>query len=221
MAEILTLGASYVVDATTGKQIPPVVRALLELDAEAQHVVDKGTIPLFGALGFTSLPAPPDDNGHAEGVCLDDVGQTGVIVGARDTRCTDVYGKLKAGESAAHNTGGTPATRSRSFWKENCASTIVGNDMVFMMDRKNKKITLTGFGHILELSEANGITLMTKGGKTCLHLMENGVLDIIAPTVNLGGAVSAATPATAVLCGVSGMTGVPSTAVGAGVYIRP
>jgi hypothetical protein len=90
-----------------------------------------------------------------------------------------------------------------------------------MFDRKNSKISITDFGHMFEMSTANGITMMTKGGKSCIHLMESGTIDIMASTINLGGALSAATPATAVLCGVSGMTGIPSTAVGCGVYVRP
>jgi hypothetical protein len=175
----------------------------------------------MNALGLTALPAAKDDTGHAEGVFVEVPCYGTACVGGRDTRCADVYGKLKAGETAVHNTGGDASKRSRAFFKEDCASIIVGNDLVLMLDRKNSKITITGFGHIFEMSSAQGITMMTKGGKSCIRLMENGTIDIMAPTINMGGALSAATPATAVLCGVSGMAGVPSTAIGCGVYLRP
>ena len=189
------------------------------LDGEIEPL---GNAPMVQCLGVSAMPAAPDAAGHADVVVMSPCGPyQSAILGGSDTRCADVAGKLKAGETAIHNTGGTETTRSRAFFKENCASIIVGNDLVLMLDRKNSKITITGFGHMFEMSTANGISLMTKGGKAAIHLQDNGTIDIMAPTINFGGALSMSTPATAVLCGVSGITGIPSTAVGAGVYIRP
>jgi hypothetical protein len=194
----------------------------LEIDKEKGTREDMGEMPLMQALGLTALPAPPDEKGEAELVAIEGVGGfTACAVGGRDTRCSDVAGKLKAGETCLHNTGGDAAKRSRVLLKEDCASIIVGNNLVLMLDRKNSKITITGFGHIFEMSTEQGITMMTKGGKSCLHLMDDGTIDIICSTLNIGGASAPATPATSVLCGVSGLTGVPASTVGAGVYIRP
>lgn len=181
-----------------------------------------GTAPMMSCLGVTALPAGPSGTGHADAVVMRPCGPyVAGIIGGSDTRSADVIGQLKPGETAVHNTGGSAAKRSRAFFKEDCASIIVGNDLVLMLDRKNSKITITGFGSIFEMSAAQGITMMTKGGKAAIHIMENGTIDIMAPTINLGGASLPATPATAVLCGVSGMTGIPSTAIGCGVYLRP
>lgn len=215
--DVVTAGAATRNDKTNVSTVEVLREA--GLDGESEPL---GNAPLFQCLGVTAMPAAPDDTGHADVVVLTPCGPyQSAIIGGTDTRCADVAGKLKAGETAIHNTGGTAATRSRAFFKENAASIIVGNDLVLMLDRKNSKITISGFGHMFEMSTVNGITLMTKGGKAAIHLQDNGTIDIMAPTINIGGALSASTPATAVLCGVSGMTGVPSTAVGAGVYIRP
>jgi hypothetical protein len=220
-ADIYTLGAARVID-DNGKPIPPVCHVTLEVDKESGIREDQGEVPLAFALGLTSLPAPPDDNGQADGVAIDGVGGfTSCVVGGRDTRCSDVTGKLKGGETCLHNTGGDASKRSRVLLKEDCAAIIVGNDVVQMLDRKNKKVTIAAFGHIYEMSTEQGITMMTKGGKSCIHLMEDGTIDIICSTLNIGGASAPATPATSVLCGVSGLTGVPASTVGAGVYIRP
>lgn len=219
--DIYTGGAARVVDAD-GNNILPVVRAQLQIDPAVDDAEDYGEIPLMPCLGITSLPVVPDATGKFEMVCASGVGgYNAVCIGGHDSRCVDVVGQLRPGETAIHNTGGDATKRSRAFFKENCASIIVGNDLVLMLDRKNSKITITGFGHIFEMSAAQGMTMMTKGGKSCIHLMENGTIDIMASTINLGGALSAATPATAVLCGVTGLAGIPSTAVGCGVYVRP
>ena len=58
------------------------------------------------------------------------------------------------------------------------------------------------------------------------QLSENGTVNIVGSLVNIGGAnpVIPPSPATEVLCGVSGMTGIPSSVATGGtskVMIRP
>lgn len=210
MPDIYTLGAARVTDAS-GSNILPVVKLQLEVDPESGDAEDFGEVPLMPCLGLTALPAPPDDSGRAEGLAIEGAGGfTAVVAGARDARCVDVVGKMKSGETCVHNTGGTKETRARAFFKENCASVIVGNDLVLMLDRKNKKITITGFGHIFELSETNGVILGAKGGKNGIQLNEDGSVYIWGTSVNLGGHSTPGTPATSVIMGPSGMTGVPA-----------
>lgn len=170
-----------------------------------------GTAPMMMALGVTALPSGPSDAGHAEAVVMTPCGPyVSGVVGATDSRCADVIGMMKPGETCVHNTGGTAETRARSFYKENYTSTIVGNDLVFMLDRKNEKITITGFGHIFEMSKGQGILLMAKGGTNGIQLKDDGSVTIWGSSVNLGGLTTAGTPATTVLMGPSGMAGVPA-----------
>lgn len=220
MADLYTLGASRVTDAS-GANILPVVKVLLDVDEEEGVSENYGEVPLMPCLGVTALPAAPDSNGKAEGLGIENAGGfTTVIAGARDSRCTDVVGKLKPGETAVHNTGGTASTRARTFYKENCVATIVGNDMVFMLDRKNQKAQLAAFGHMIQMSPTDGIVMTASQNGTALNgiqLLPDGKVIIWGTQVCLGGHNVPATPATAVIMGPSGITGIPAT----NVFITP
>lgn len=210
MPDLYTAGASRVVNPD-GTYTSPVCNMTLEIDAENGIREPMGEMPLMQALGLTALPAPPDDSGQAELVALEGVGGfTACAVGGRDTRCADVAGRLKAGETCLHNTGGAADKRAKVLLKEDCASIVVGNDLVVMLDRKNSKIQVLGFGHILEMSSAQGIVMGAKGGKNGIQLKEDGSVTIWGTTVNLGGLTTPGTPATAVIMGPSGITGVPA-----------
>lgn|SRR5512147_115362 len=207
---LYTLGAARVTEAD-GKQIPPVCHVTLDIDEAAGIREDMGEPPLSMALGLTALPVAPTDAGKAEGVCGDGIGgYTGVCVGARDTRCSDVYGRMKPGETVLHCTGGTPDTRSRVKCAENFAAILVGNDLTISVDRKNSKIMIAGFGHVFEMSTANGIAMSTKGGKCGLQMTEDGAVFLWGTSVCLGGHTTPGTPATAVLMGPAGVAGVPA-----------
>jgi hypothetical protein len=183
----------------------------LEVDESSDTREDLGEMPLMFGLGLTALPAAPDESGQAEGVAIEGVGGfNACAVGGRDTRCADVAGKLKPGETCIHNTGGTPETRSRVLLKENCASIIVGNNLTLILDRKNSKIQITGFGHIFEMSAAQGIVMGAKGGKNGIQLKEDGSVTIWGTSVNLGGMTTPGTSATSVIMGPSGVAGVPA-----------
>jgi len=203
--DLCTLGAAQLNPETN----VVTVQTLREFDDEQTEAL--GDAPMMCALGVTAIPLGPSDDGHAEGITMSPCGPyASGIVGATDTRCADVVGRMKPGDTCVHNTGGTAETRSRGFFKENCASVIVGNDLVLMLDRKNSKITITGFGHIFEMSSAQGVLMMAKGGKNGIQLKEDGSVTIWGTTVNLGGLTTPGTPATAVVMGPSGITGVPA-----------
>jgi hypothetical protein len=203
--DLCTLGAAQLNPETN----VVTVQTLREFDDEQTEAL--GDAPMMCALGVTAIPLGPSDGGHAEGVTMSPCGPyASGIVGATDTRCADVVGNMKPGETCVHNTGGTAKTRARSFYKENCAATIVGDDLVLMLDRKNSKITISGFGHVFEMSVAQGIVMMAKGGKNGIRLQEDGSVSIWGTSVNLGGMTAPGTPATAVIMGPSGMTGVPA-----------
>jgi hypothetical protein len=142
---------------------------------------DLGDAPIMCALGVTSLPWPSNDNGRAQGIKLDVPGTNGVVVGARDTRSAKVVAEMSAGESSLHSTG--PDFDSRFFAKDQLAAIVVGDDMAFSMDRKEKQITISAFGCHFELSEANGIVLMAGGAMLQLHA---GVASLVGQVV-LGG----------------------------------
>ena len=208
MPDLYTAGASRVVNPD-GSFTSPVCTMTLEVDKDQGIREPMGEMPLMQALGLTALPAPPDDNGQADLAVIEGLGGfTGCAVGGRDTRCSDVAGKLKPGETCLHNTGGTADTRSRVLLKENCASIIVGNDLVLMLDRKNSKIQIVGFGHVFEMSAAQGIVMGAKGGKNGIQLKEDGSVTIWGTAVNLGGMTTPGTPATAVVMGPTGITGI-------------
>lgn len=217
MADVYTLGAARVTNPD-GSFTSPVCHLTLEVDESSETREDLGEMPLMFGLGLTALPAPPDENGQADGVAIEGVGGfNACVVGGRDTRCSDVAGKLKPGETCVHNTGGKAETRARVLLKENCAAVIVGNDLVQLLDRKNSKVQIIGFGHIFEISAGQGIVMTPKGGKCGIQLKEDGSVTIWGTTVNLGGLSAPGTPATAVLMGPSGITGVPSK----NVFITP
>lgn len=158
--DLVTLGAAQL----NGQTNVATIQTLREFgqDGETEPL---GNAPNLCALGITALPLGPSDAGHAEGVVLSPCGSyTSGIIGATDTRCADVIGELAPGETAVHSTGEDATKRARLFCKENSLSLIVGNDTVFVMDRENKAINLTAFGHTFEISEGNGIMMAEKDG---------------------------------------------------------
>lgn len=220
MSDIYTAGASRVTDAG-GTNILPVVRVQLEVDPETNDAEDYGEIPLMPCLGITALPAAPDDDGQAELACIEGCGGfTAICVGGRDARCVDVVGQLKPGETAVHNTGGSASKRSRLLLKEDCASIIVGNNVVVMVDRKNSKIQIAAFGHMFQMTPDDGVVMTagvangaTSEAKNGIQLMPNGKVYIWGTELYLGGHNVPSTPANAVLMGPSGMAGIPATNV--------
>lgn len=202
--DVTTLGASSL-DPVTNALTVQAVNEVAEGEGEPF-----GEGPMYGALGVTARPAPATDDGHASGVVAADLGgQSGAVIAARDTRTTGDVAALGPGETCVHATG--PGYEARSFYKDNLIAHIVGDDFVVVQDRKNKRYTVSCFGLAFEMSESGGIVMESGGAGISI---KDGAVHIRGKVI-LGG--MAATPATAVIMGVSGVSGVPAPGVFIGV----
>jgi hypothetical protein len=125
-----------------------------------------GVAPMFQCLGVTSIPAPPDDKGHAEGLVMMPCGPyVSGIVGGNDTRSASVVGQMTVGDTCLHGTHSDPDVRARVFCKDNLLAVLVGNDTAIVVDRGSKAITINdASGNQFEMSDANGIYMGEAGG---------------------------------------------------------
>lgn len=190
MADILSLGASKVYDAAGGYTIPQAnIRRALSPD-DPTDVEDLGSLPIACALGVTALPAATDEDTGVgpEGVVIGNVGGlNGCCVAAWDTRCAEVAGQLTAGDTCLHGTHADSAKRARVFCKEDLAAIIVGNDLVFTLDRANKAVTITGWGNVIQMTE-DSVKLSQGGidGSPCAFIEIKGGTIYLAGNVILG-----------------------------------
>lgn len=153
------------------------------VDEDGEEAPDYGRAIFASCLGVTARPAPADDSGAAELLVDDDVpGLDGVVIGGRDPRSADVIAELGDGETCLHSTG--PGFGSRVFCKDQLVAIVVGDDTVINVDRKNKKITVAGFGCVFEMSDAQGIVLGEPGGAALI--LKNGSAMLKAASVFLG-----------------------------------
>jgi hypothetical protein len=163
----------------------PIVECCELVGGDINDRIPWGECPNYGALGVTALPYPPSEDGtqFAELTVVPGVGgHVGVIVGGRDHRAASVYGELAEGETALHSTG--PDFDSRVLCKDQLWSAIVGNDTSITVDRKNEKIVIAGFGHVWEMSAAQGLVMAEKGG--AMISMKDGTIWIKASSILLG-----------------------------------
>lgn len=177
-ADIVILGA-----VTQNDNGVPVVQAVVPLTDDTNDVEPFGEVDMMQCLGVTSVPWPKDDKGHAEGVVIPGAGnRDGVIVGARDTRCAKIAGKLKPGDTVVHSTG--PNQSAQLQLKEEsrqaalATTDAAGKGMIVLLDGKAKEIQISGFGMLFKMSPS-GITL-TNGDATIL---------MQGKTIALGGEV--------------------------------
>lgn len=179
MTDLVELGAAKL-DQRTGM----VTAQCKGSSVEGGEAPDYGDVNLLFALGFASVPGPADDNGAAQGVLLDDApGQDGVCVGAVDSRTTQTYYELGPGETAVFSTG--KGFDSRILLKDGLVAITVGDDVVMVVDRKNKKVTTAAFGMVHDMSDANGHVLTDETGKASIQL-KNGTIALTGNVV-LGG----------------------------------
>ncbi len=152
---------------------------------------DFGRAPFMQALGVASRPAPATSSGNAQGVMAVGVcGYDGVCIGAHDNRCSKVFGEIKPGETALHATGEN--FDARVLCKDQMVAIIVGDDMVFVVDRKKKQIVANVEGCVMQLGGGNGVMLLDETG-ACGLQAKGGVLNLMGSQVIIGGrnAVSA------------------------------
>jgi hypothetical protein len=160
--------------------------------------------PVYGSGGVTAIPWPRDERGSAQAIIDESLpGQNGAVVAWRDTREAKVVASMGPGESCLHSTG--PGFDSRFFCKKQLAAMIVGDDCALVMDRENKKFTITAFGCHFEMSEANGIVL-SQGG---VMIQLKDLISLMALQTVLGGRI----PLQPVTMGPVGATGVGSPGV--------
>jgi hypothetical protein len=186
MPDIYRLGACTVYQ--DGASCIPQASTQRPLDdgEDESEVEDLGQVPIACALGVTALPAPPDDNGSAEGVVLEGVGSlTGTCTAAWDVRCADVVGQMSPGDTALHGTHPDATKRSRVFCKNDLAAIIVGNDMVFSLDRGGKAITLNAWGNLVQITPS---AVKISQGTSAMSWIElkGGAISLVG-AVNIGG----------------------------------
>jgi len=184
------------------------VQAVVPQDFEEEEVEQFGNIDVYQALGITSVPWPADEDGHAEGVIVRDIGGVdGVVVGARDERASSVYGSLQSGDTALHSTD--PDASAQVQAKANrqvmlATKDTEGNNVIHVLDGKNDKIQIGAFGGLIEMTK-DGITLACPGGG-CTIMMSGDTISLVG-TVMLGGTVPVASVASWVSGGIPSVPG--------------
>jgi hypothetical protein len=206
LLDICTIGAAAL-DEDTGL---PTIQAVVPLTEEEDDYEHFGNVDKFECLGVTALPWPANDDGHAEGIVARNVGNSeGVIIGSRDERCANVYGKLAPGDSALHTTD--PDATAQVICKADTGQVIAitedsgGKNITLVIDGTNDKIQITGFGQMFEMSKDQGISITDGTGTITIR---EGII-CLSGAVVLGGP----TPAEPVLAGPAGPVGKPADGV--------
>ena len=170
----------------------PIWRCVNRLGPEPENVEPVGEAEIFQALGVTSLPYPPDENGKAEGVIMRGVaGRPATCVGARDTRSAAIVGNLKPGDTVLHSTG--PSQAAQVQCKEVKRQVLMatkdpnGKTMIAMLDGKNNKFQLVLAGMIFEFN-GNTKNISISNGQ-CQILMQGSTICLDGDVI-LGGKVA-------------------------------
>lgn len=178
MLQLVRLNNGFV---TAGTNAPGVSCYDVAGPNEEEDQEPYGDVPIMQCLGVSSLPYPPDDTGHAEGILIENVGGLpGIIVAAWDTRTFSIFGNLQGGDTVVHSTG--PAKAAQLILKEKKRQSILlskdtdGKLMLLMLDGKNNKIQVSAWGYVFEISKANGINLDVGSCGMSLHPKNGGTL---------------------------------------------
>lgn len=200
MAELVDLGASGLDERTNAIWVQCKGAPVGDEDAP-----DYGKAPLVSALGVSARPAPATQAGSAQGVVASVDGFDGVCIGAHDPRASKTFGEIAPGETSLHATG--EGFDARVLCKEQQVAIIVGDDMVFTIDRKTKQIVANCKGGTFKISESDGVFMTDATGKAGIQVKGGNV--VITGNVVLGGR----TPAFAV-AQVPLQVGIPTTGPG-------
>jgi hypothetical protein len=184
------------------------LKAYVPLTDDELDVESFGDIDSFQALGVTSVPYPRDQFGHCEGVVLRGCGNTdGVIVGARDERCADVYASLAEGDTCLHSCDPNAVAQVQAKANKQVVLYTTdknGKTITLALDGKNNKVQLAIGGGLLEFNvDDERVSIVAPGGKSSIVLEGDKIM--LIGTVVLGSAV----PVASVASWVSG--GAPST----------
>lgn len=123
---------------------------------------------VFQSLGITSLPYPEDENGRAEGMCVQGVaGRSNCFIGARDTRSSSIVGNAKPGDTIMHSTG--PQQAAQVQCKEDKRQVILATKdgrnkgMAVLLDGDSGKLQFTIPGMHFEMNSNDGSFVLTNG----------------------------------------------------------
>lgn len=149
-----------------------------------------GAVNMVSQLGVSSLPAESNDDGQCEGVVVSPCGgMNAVCVGMTDRRTAGIYGQLSAGDTCLHATG--PGAVSQVLCKAKKKQVVLATkdtqdkQALIIVDGKNDKITITGFGHVIDVSRSDGISLVDSTGKAGIQI-KDGTVSVFGEVV-LGG----------------------------------
>lgn len=174
----------------------------------------------WGADGFISRPADPDDAGACMAWFFAD-GNDRRLLAYRDNRFSSRVGELEPGDKMIVSVGEArfmlkAGDDSISLYTE---SQPDEQSMMVSLDGKNGKTTISCAGSWIEITN-DGITMGVKGGKTMVTIDEDGLqidgnsfrcatksghLGVLAPQV------PPVAPALSIVVGPTGLTGVGST----------
>jgi hypothetical protein len=153
---------------------------------------DYGDVQLSCALGLAAKPFPSDDTGGAQGIVANDIpGISGRVIAANDNRFASVYAELSPGDVALHGVGPEHQSQVRCQEKMVSIVTVDADDFnaLIVVDGKNRKISISGFGHVFEMSKENGVSFAEEGGAGVFA--KDGVLTLKGSSIAIGeGATS-------------------------------
>lgn len=199
---ICKIGASEV-DPDT---LMPLVQVVSEHNQQSEQSFSK--VPVYGAIGLTSLPYPATESGWCEVFVGHDVaGYDVMCVGFRDPRIASIYGSLVPGDTAVHSTG--PKLSVKTLWKEEQRQwvTIVtdedGVDHVMSIDATTGQFNLSAFGGLFSFVKTElGTQVAIANENGSFGLLPNGRFFANTPGGTLGSAAMA--PAQGIAYGVTG-----------------
>lgn len=161
----------------------PVASAFIPLDetgTDESQRTPVGTVALMNCLGVIGMPAAPDQTGHAEAIIVTDIGGTpGVCVAARDSRSYSLAGNMKPGDTILHSTG--PNKASQVQCKEEKRQLVLatkkpdGQQMILMLDGKNKKFQLLVNGALIQVDDKGAIDMTSPNGKNGITISNDQV----------------------------------------------
>jgi hypothetical protein len=168
----------------------PVVSALSPATDGSSDVEPFGALDMASQLGVYALPAESDGSGQCEGVVISPCGgSTAVCIGAIDRRNSKIYGALKPGDTVLCATGPKAVSQfmCKAEKRQAVAATKDSQDkqILLVLDGKNDRITITGFGHAIDVSRKDGIALVDSTGKAGIQI-KDGTVSVFGNVV-LGG----------------------------------
>lgn len=165
----------------------PVIQATVPITGPDDYE-NFGEVASYQTLGVTTLPFPPNDDGHAEGIIMRDVGGfNGAVVGARDERCAGVVASMKAGDTVLHATDPNAKAQVRCHADRRVAAVTEDSEkktMMLLLDGKEDKIQISAFGGIIELTK-DSLSLIAPGSQASITMSGDQIT--ILGKVQIGG----------------------------------